>query len=262
MKYLAMIQARCGSSRLPNKVLRDLCGKPALQQMIERVRRSKSIDEVMVITSISMENLPILGLCSQIGVRCGVGSEDDVLDRFYQNARLLSPDYVIRLTGDCPCIDPGLLDLAIEQMLPDADYCAMISESFADGLDLEIIKYEALCRAWRESNSTAEREHVTQYLIKHPELFKHQDFVSPVGYFGDHRWTVDEPEDFAVVEQIYKHFFSIGKTCFDYRDILEYLNANPEIRRINEKFQRNEGLVKSYLEDKTINNESTEKRRQ
>ena len=101
MKYLAMIQARCGSTRLPNKVLKDLYGKPALQRMIERVQKSRMIDEVMVVTSIKRDNLPILKLCSSMDVRIGVGSENDVLDRFYQTAKLLRPEYVIRLTADC-----------------------------------------------------------------------------------------------------------------------------------------------------------------
>ena len=177
MDYLVMIQARCGSTRLPNKVLKDLCGKPALQRMIERVRRSKRVDEVMVVTSIEKNNLPILKLCSELGVRVGIGSEDDVLERFYQTAKLLKPKYVIRLTADCPCFDAGLLDMAIDSLESDTDYCGMTSESFADGLDLEIMKFSALERAWKEADHTFEREHVTQYAIRHPEIFKLQDYL-------------------------------------------------------------------------------------
>ena len=128
MKYLAMIQARCGSTRLPNKVLLNLYGKPVLQRMMERVRRSSLVDEVMVVTSIEKSNLPILKLCAELDVRVGVGSEQDVLDRYYQTARLLKPDYVIRLTADCPCFDSELLDSALRTMKPDTDYCAMMSE--------------------------------------------------------------------------------------------------------------------------------------
>lgn len=250
MKYLAMIQARCGSTRLPNKVLKDLYGKPVLQRMIERVQRSKMIDEVMVITSIKKDNLPILKLCSSIGIRVGVGAEDDVLDRYYQSAKLLRPEYVVRLTADCPCFDAELLDLAIGQMEPDTDYCAMMSETFADGLDLEIMKFTALEKAWKEAVHSYEREHVTQYIIHHPELFKQQDFVSPIGYFGNQRWTVDEAEDFEVVSQIYEHFLiEEGTEYFGYQEILEYLEGHPEITRLNEKYQRNEGLQKSIKED-------------
>ena len=253
MDYLVMIQARCGSTRLPNKVLKDLCGKPALQRMIERVRRSKRVDEVMVVTSIEKNNLPILKLCSELGVRVGIGSEDDVLDRFYQTAKLLKPKYVIRLTADCPCFDADLLDQAIEGMDEDADYRAMTSESFADGLDLEIMKYSALEKAWKEANHSFEREHVTQYIVRHPEIFKLQDFESPIGFFGNHRWTVDEPEDFEVVSQIYSHFMSTDlKDNFTYKDILEFMKDHPEVAEINKKYTRNERLEKSIREDHIV----------
>ncbi len=253
MKYLAMIQARCGSTRLPNKVLMDLCGKPELQRVIERAQKSRYVDEVMVITSIDKSNLPILKLCVEVGVRCGVGSEDDVLDRYYQYARLLKPEYVIRITADCPCFDAGLLDDAIALLNEDSDYMAMISEEFADGLDLEIVKYSALVRSWKEAEHSFEREHVTQYIKRHSEIFKLQDFKSPIGYFGDHRWTVDEPEDFELVRKIYENFASDGIVDnFNYKDILTFLNLHPEIKAINRKYQRNEGLQKSINGDKVI----------
>lgn len=253
MKYLAMIQARCGSTRLPDKVLKDLCGKPVLQRMIERVQKSRMVDEVAVITSIEKNNLPILSLCAGLGVRVGVGSENDVLDRFYQTAKLLNPEYVIRLTADCPCFDAGLLDVAIRGMEPETDYCGMLTESFPDGLDLEIMKFSALKKSWKEAGHSFEREHVTQYMIRHPELFQLQNFESQTGYLGGHRWTVDEPEDFEVVTSIYRYFLEECNTeDFNYTEILGYLSKHPEIEEINKKFQRNEGLKKSILEDKVI----------
>ena len=253
MDYLVMIQARCGSTRLPNKVLKDLCGKPALQRMIERVQRSKLVNEVMVVTSIEKNNLPILKLCSELGVRVGIGSEEDVLDRFYQTAKLLKPKYVIRLTADCPCFDAELLDQAIDGMDEDADYRAMISESFADGLDLEIMKYTSLEKAWKEANHSFEREHVTQYIVRHPEVFKLQDFESPIGFFGNYRWTVDEAEDFEVVSLIYSHFMSTDlKDSFTYQDILGFIKEHPEVAEINKKYTRNEGLEKSIREDHIV----------
>ena len=255
MKYLVMIQARCGSIRLPNKVLKDLCGKPALQRMIERVCQSRLADEVIVVTSIEKNNLPILRLCADMGVRAGVGSENDVLDRFYQTAKLLEPEYVIRLTADCPCFDAGLLDMAIESIRPDTDYLAMVSESFADGLDLEIIKFSALKTAWKEAVHSFEREHVTQFIVRRPERFRIQDFESPIGYFGDQRWTVDEPEDFELVTKIYEHFINVcGTENFTYKDILTFLSENPDISAINKKFTRNEGLKKSIAEDRIVRN--------
>lgn len=255
MKYVAMIQARCGSSRLPNKVMKPLCGKPVLERVIERVKKSTLVDEVVVITSIDKQNLPILGLCAQLGVRVGVGSEQDVLDRYYQTAKLLQPEYVIRITADCPCFDSELLDMAIRQMDDNTDYCGMLSETFADGLDLEIMKFSALQKAWREANHTFEREHVTQYIVRHPELFSLQDFQSPVGNFGNHRWTVDEQEDYELVDRIYKHFLlEHKKPDFGYKDILSFLEENPDLLELNRKYSRNEGLTKSIQEDVVVEN--------
>lgn len=255
MKYLAMIQARCGSTRLPNKVLKDLCGKPALQWMIERVKKSKYIDEVMVVTSIEKSNLKILKLCAELDVRVGVGAEDDVLDRFYQTAKLLNSKYIIRLTADCPCFDFQLLDQAIELLDEDTDYCGMLNQSFADGLDLEIMKFSALEKSWREAIHSFEREHVTQYIIRHPELFKLQNFESPIGYFGNYRWTIDEQEDFEVVSRIYDYFVGVcNNTNFGYQEILSYMSEHPEIVQINKMYTRNEGLAKSIKEDQIIEN--------
>ncbi len=253
MKYLVMIQARCGSTRLPNKILKDLCGKPSLQRMIERVKRSELVDEVMVVTSIEKANLQVLKLCADIDTRVFVGSEDDVLDRYYQGARLLKPEYVIRLTADCPCFDPELLDEALRQLKSETDYMGMLTQTFADGLDIQIIKYSALEKSWHEARHSFEREHVTQYAIRHPEIFNLQDFVSPIGDFGNQRWTVDEPEDFEVVSHIYDYFINdCGKEWFGYKDILEYMNDHPDVMLINSKFARDEGLEKSIREDKIL----------
>lgn len=253
MKYLVLIQARCGSSRLPNKVMKDLIGKPVLQRMIERVKRSKYIDEVMVITSIERNNLPILKLCAELDTRVGIGSEEDVLDRFYQTAKLIKPKYIVRLTADCPCFDSELLDQAIESLEKDTDYLGMVSETFADGLDLEIMKYSALEKAWKESKHSFEREHVTQYIIKNPQIFNIKDFKSPIGYFGNYRWTLDEKEDFVLIEKIFDFFINQKQTdFFGYKEILEFLYDNPEIIEINKTYQRNEGLEKSINEDRLV----------
>lgn len=253
MKYLALIQARCGSTRLPNKILKDLCGKPSLQRMIERVKRSRLIDEVMVVTSIAKENLKVVELCAKMGVRVFVGSEEDVLDRYYQAARLINPEYIIRLTADCPCFDPELLDEALLQLEDSTDYMGMLSETFADGLDIQIISFPALEKSWEKANHSFEREHVTQYVIRRPDEFRLQDFVSPIGYFGNQRWTVDEPEDYEVVKKIYEHFiYEVENEEFGYQDILEYMNGHPEIAAINSKYTRDEGLKKSIEEDRTV----------
>lgn len=260
MKYAALIQARCGSSRLPNKVLKDLCGRPQLQWVIERVQRSKYVDEVLVVTSIEKANLPILSLCAELGVRVGVGSEEDVLDRYYQTAKLLQPEYVIRITGDCPCVDPEIIDLMIDQLDPAIDYITTgLTEDIADGLDVEIMRFEALEKSWKEACHSFEREHVTQYINRHPELFGLKDFKSPIGDFGSQRWTVDEPEDFEVVQRIFTHFVcEEHNELFGFRDIMKFMEDHPEIGKINQMYKRNEGLQKSIAEDRIVMNPKEE----
>lgn len=221
--------------------------------MVERVKKSKLVDEVMVVTSIEKANLQVVRLCADMDTRVFVGSENDVLDRYYQGARLLKPEYVIRLTADCPCFDAELLDEALSQLKPETDYMGMLSQTFADGLDIQIIRYSALERSWYEARHSFEREHVTQYAICHSEIFNLQDFVSPIGDFGDQRWTVDEPEDFEVVEHIYKYFINeCGTEDFGYQDILKYMNEHLEVKALNTKYARDEGLEKSIREDKIV----------
>lgn len=252
MKYIAMIQARCGSSRLPNKVLKDLSGKTDLQWVIERVQRSKHIDEVMVVTSIEKSNLPLIRLCTEMGIRVFAGSEEDVLDRYYQAAKLLRPEYIVRITADCPLFDWRYLDMAVEQMETDTDYMSEMTESFPDGEDIEIVKFSVLEKSWKEAVLLSEREHVTMYLKNHQELFKIQNLECPIPGIGTKRWTLDEDEDYELISTIYQHFISKGREDFVTEDILEYLAENPELEQINRKYVRNEGLLKSIANDKIM----------
>lgn len=252
MHYAAMIQARCGSSRLPGKILMDIGGKPVLQWVIERVQRSKYIDEVIVVTSIDKNNLSVLRLCADLDVQVFAGAEDDVLDRYYQMAKLIKPDYVVRITADCPFYDWNILDQAIETMPPEADYLSDFDETLPDGLDIEIMKFSALKLAWQKANLASEREHVTQYIRKHSEEFQHKNFSCPFGNVGYLRWTLDEWEDFVLIEKIYSYFLSIGREDFLTQGILEYIKENPELSKINAKYARNEGLAKSLHEDKIV----------
>ncbi len=246
MKYLAAVQARFNSSRLPGKILMPLGGKPVLEQVLSRIARSRHVDEAIVITSFSKEDIETVKLVSGLGYRVTAGSEDDVLDRYYQAAKLIEPEYVIRITADCPVFDAQLLDMAIEQMKPETDYLAPITETLADGLDLEIIKFSALKKAWEIADLTSEREHVTLFVRNHPELFVLQDFVCPYGNLNAYRWTLDEPQDYAVLTKIYEYF---GERAFDTRDILRFLQEHPDVAALNAGIGRNEGLAKSLAED-------------
>lgn len=252
MKYLVLIQARCGSSRLPNKVLKKFGEKTDLQWVVERVNRSSLIDEVMVITSIEKNNLPLIKLCAELGVRIFVGSEGDVLDRYYQAAKLINPEYVIRVTGDCPLFDWRYLDLAIQTMEKDSDYMGEITESFPDGLDIEIMKFSALREAWKNAELASEREHVTLYIRNHPEKFKIQNLECPIKGINNKRWTLDEPDDYIFISKIYENFLKKNKIDFITEDILNFLIQNPELESINSSIGRNEGLAKSLREDKIV----------
>ena len=248
MKYLSLIQARYGSARLPGKILMDLGGKPVLRRVIERVERSRFVEEVMVATSINKEDINTVRLVSSLGRRVAAGSEDDVLDRCYQCARLLMPEYLIRVTADCPVYDPRLLDEAIAKM-GGADYTAALSDTLPDGADIEVMRFSALERAWREAKLASEREHVTLYIRNHPELFELKDFVCPLGDLGHERWTLDEPADYEFLKALYSHF---GEREFYTADILTWLENNREMRELNRGIRRNEGLQKSLDNDREI----------
>lgn len=252
MKNLVLIQARMGSSRLPNKVLKDICGKPDLQWVIERVQRSKRVDEVMVVTSIEKENLPLIRLCTDLGIRVFAGSENDVLDRYYQAAKLIQPEYVVRITADCPLFDWRYLDQAIRQIDVDTDYIWLGEDGYPDGLDLEIMRFEVLKRSWCEARLLSEREHVTMYIKNHPETFKIKTFDFPIKNIGHYRWTLDENRDYEMITMIYRYFIKIGKEDFVTEDVLEFLKSHPEIESINSGIERNEGLAKSIANDRVV----------
>ena len=252
MKYLVLIQARCGSSRLPGKIMKELSGKTDLQWVIERVRRSRRVDEVMVITSIEKRDLQVVKLCAELGVRVFVGSEQDVLDRYYQAARLLHPEYVIRITADCPLFDWRYLDMAIEQLNSVSDYMGDLEESFPEGEDIEIIRLSALKQSWREAKLSSEREHVTLYIRKHPELFHIQRLKCPLPGIGEKRWTLDEEGDYELIRAIYHYFISRGKEDFVTEDILTFLAEHPELEQLNANYIRNEGALKSIANDRIV----------
>lgn len=248
MKYLAIIQARNGSSRLPAKVLKEIEGKTALEQMLNRVSRSSRIDEIMVATTIEKEDVPIVNLVSGLGYRVFVGSSGDVLDRYYQAARLIKPEYVIRLTADCPLFDWRVLDDAIDALQPETDDLAMLSETFPDGQDIEILRFSVLEKMWEAATLPSEREHVTQYVRNHREQFVLQDFVCKLGNLNDERWTLDEADDLTMVRAVYGYF--APRTDFSMEEIYAYLQTHPEVRSINQGYIRNEGLLKSLAYDK------------
>jgi len=251
---LAIIQARTSSTRLPGKVLKTILGVPILLMQIERVKNSKLIDNIIVATSVDESDLQIENLCIDAGLSCFRGSLDDVLDRFYSAAKLNKPTNVVRLTADCPLMDPEIIDKVIKYHLDGFyDYTSNALEpTFPDGLDVEVMKYGALEIAWREAKLTSEREHVTPYIYKNKEKFKIGVFKNNVD-LSHLRWTVDYEEDFEFVNEIYKNLYKAGNK-FSMADVLELLKANPGIDKINSKYWRNDGYEKSLKNDSVISN--------
>jgi len=252
MKFIAIIQARCGSSRLPGKILIDICGKPVLQRVIERVQKSKYVEEVIVATSITHDNLPVMALCANLGVRVFAGAEHDVLDRYYQVAKLLMPEYIVRVTADCPCYDWDILDAAIDAMHLETDYLCSSNETLPDGLDIEIMKFSVLEKAWNEAKLSSEREHVTLFIHNNSKDFVIQKLDSPCGNNGHIRLTLDEDSDLLLIRQVYERLHEAKNHDFLTTDILQLLESHPDLLKINEHITRNEGLLKSLQDDRRI----------
>ena len=250
-KVIAIIQARMGSTRLPNKVLMDLKGKTDLERVIDRVKKSKYIDGVIVATTIAEHDLAIVKLCAEKGIRVFCGSEDDVLDRYYQCARLLSPEHVVRITADCPMIDPKIIDKVISRHLESgADYTSnTLKTTFPDGLDTEIMKFCVLEEAWLNANLSSQREHVTQYIV-HNDGYKKESVVNDTDY-GSERWTLDTDNDYKFIKCVYDALYD-KNPYFEMKDVLAFLDEHPDIRAINSDSERNEGLAKSLKNDKVI----------
>lgn len=233
MKVVAVIQARMGSTRLPGKVLLDLAGEPMLARVVNRSRRAEMLDKVVVATTKKSRDNAIVELCESRGWLYSRGSEDDVLDRYFQTAKQYDTDVVVRITSDCPLIEPDIIDMGVQEFLQgeSIDYVSntLPPRTFPRGLDVEVIAFEALERAWREDDTSAWREHVTPYIHRHPEEFALKAITNDQDY-SFMRWTVDTPEDLAFVRRIYEHF---GHDRFSWHDVLALLKVHPEWLQIN-----------------------------
>lgn len=231
MKTIAIIQARMGSTRLPGKVLKRLAGDTVLGHVVRRVRLAKRLDGICIATTESPTDEPIVAEAARLGVSCWRGSEQDVLDRYFDAAQASGADIIVRVTSDCPLFDGALLDemLAVFQAAPGLDYLSNVqARRFPRGLDAEIFTFTALTRAHREATRQHEREHVTPYFYHHSERFRLHSFVGPEDWSA-HRWTVDTPEDWQFVEAVYA---ALGAD-FTTADVLKLLKARPELAKLN-----------------------------
>ena len=234
MKVVAIIQARMGSTRLPGKVLLDLAGEPVLVRCVNRTGRAQILDEVVVATTVQPADDAIVRLCAERGWPCFRGSEEDVLDRYYRAAVAHQADIVVRITSDCPLIEPQVVDRVVREFLeqqPAVDYACNVlpRRTFPRGLDTEVMSFDVLEQARHEDLNPAGREHVTPYIQYNPDLFRICGIMNEVD-FSHMRWTVDTPEDLAFVRHIYEHF---GHDRFSWHEVLTLLEQHPEWLGIN-----------------------------
>lgn len=247
----AIIQARMTSTRLPGKVLKEVMGRPLLDYQIERLRRADNIEKIIVATTVNREDDPIAELCGKSGIDYYRGSENDVLDRYYQTAKKFGVDHIVRITADCPLFDPLICVRVIEKYFSShADY-VHTGTTFAEGVDCEIFSFQSLEKAWREAGLKSEREHLTLYLHNHPELFRKITLVNDTDD-SRYRFTVDEPDDFLVVKAILENLYRENAQPFTVDDIKRFLNSHKDVFELNAHIVRNAGLMKSLREDAAV----------
>lgn len=240
MTVLAIIQARMGSTRLPGKILKQVNGKALLAYQLERVRQSKCIDKIVIATTIDQKDEPIVEFCVQYGVDYYRGSENDVLARYYEAAEQFDGDIIVRLTSDCPIIDPVVIDETIQYYMDHAsefDYVSnTIERTYPRGLDTEVFSNKALKKSYEEATLERDREHVTAYMYSNPQFFRIGSISNSLN-FGKHRWTVDTEEDFRLVELILTNLYSENK-LFYMKDVIYLLDKHPEWVQLNSHIEQ------------------------
>lgn len=239
MSVNAIIQARCGSTRFPNKVFALIDGKQLLWHVVNRLKYATKIDDIIVATTVSEKDDKIEQWCKENNVHCFRGSEDNVLNRYYCASEAFPSDYVVRITADDPFKEPKVIDAVITKLIEEGyDHVTNnLPPSFPEGLDCEAFKKSALDRSEKEAETAFEREHVTQYIYHHPEIFKIGNVSNPenLSYL---RWTIDKDVDFEMVKAVYAHRNPANKGILLMDEILEILKANPEIEKINSEVER------------------------
>lgn len=249
MHIVAIVQARLGSSRLPGKVIADLNGIPLLGHVLQRAKRISGVHQVVLATTSNIIDKQLLEIGERFEVYGFAGSENDVLDRVYQAAVQYRADVIIRMTADCPLIDPGVSSLVLDRfLLGDVDYVSNTNPpTYPDGLDTEVFSFQALAKTWREASLQSEREHVTPYIWKNPDQFRLANITGSHDY-SHLRWVVDEPADLEAVRYIYSQ---LGKStsAFSWLEVLKLYDADSELLSINKNIARNEGYVQSLKND-------------
>jgi len=245
-KIIAIIQARMGSTRTPGKTMTEIAGHPLLYYSVNRVRMSSLISSVIVATTTEKKDDFIVSWCEQEKILYSRGSEKNVLDRYYQTAQKYSPDYVVRITSDCPFSDPDVIDRVIRDTISShADYGAtnIYHHTWPHGLDVEVIKYDVLVRAWESAINPYDQEHVTPYIRNHPELFKLVESSLDQNY-SIYRLTVDYPEDLELTKELIENYHA---DMLKWQDIIQILRKNPYLFQINKKRIEPQFLTETYI---------------
>lgn len=237
MKTVCIIQTRMSSTRLPGKVLMNVCGKPVLHHVIDRVLRAKTVDEIVIATTTNPKDDRIVEAVEGYHPKVSVfrGSEEDVLDRYYQAAKAHGADVIVRVTSDCPLIDPELIDRVAKIVMDDAkvDYAAncFVKRTFPRGLDVEAVPFRVLERLHEVATESADREHVLYYIHRHPEEFITKNLENDRDESA-HRWTLDVAEDFELIKAVYERLFPANPT-FGWTDVLALVEKEPQITKLN-----------------------------
>lgn len=255
---VAIIQGRMSSSRLPGKILADIAGQPMLQRVFMRTSRSASVSQTLFATTTDPSDDPVAEYCDFSGIPFTRGNLYDVLDRYYQTAKSAKADVVVRITADCPVIDPELIDKVVNTVISEQSsvngkpfdfVCNRLPppyhRTYPIGLDIEACTFKVLEQAWKKAKEPQHREHVMPYFYEGVELVTENRSlftgISPRGYniallhhttdFGDYRWTVDTPEDLEFMRQVYSHFD--GRDDFTWKEVLDLVHDHPELMKIN-----------------------------
>lgn len=247
MKVVAIIQARMNSIRLPGKVLLPLAEKPVLEHLIERLSYCRMINEIVVATTFEASDDEVEDFCINNNINYFRGSLEDVLDRYYQSAKFFNADSIVRITGDCPAIDPVVVDAVISGFLAGDYDLYGLSGEFPDGLDCSVFSFSAIKKAWKEAKLKSEREHVGPYIENNPDKFNNGELKLFYG-LEKQRWTLDEPEDYQLLKGIFSELYRPDSPFLTY-EILQFIKENPELASLNQKIVRNQGYIQSLQED-------------
>lgn len=241
LKIVTVIQARTGSSRLPQKVLKPVCGKPLLLRMIERVKAANLAGEIVVATSTHKNDDVIENLCKEENVNCFRGNLNDLLDRHYKASKKFKADAVAKIPSDCPLIDPKIIDNVYKYFIDNFDKYDFVSNlhpaTYPDGNDVEIMSFKTIETAWKEASRKLEREHTTPFIWENPERFRigNVEWETGLDYSSEHRWTIDYEEDYIFIRTVYEELYHKNPS-FGIYDILNLLKEKSFIYEINCKY--------------------------